>query len=288
MRILFTIPHYFKPTKEGFLGSERNSAEKRALCLNTCLAALHQTIGHSQAMAHKQQPEANKGLNADIDVVICTTSDDHVLERVPGDLFRHHETQATPRLLGYECHDVLRQNLGRYDYFCYLEDDLEIADPLFFTKLAWFTERAGNDRLLQPNRFEKTDSPPARKAYIDRNLGRTKVGDTLQELPKPEPIRARVLGRDFLFHAARNPHAGCFFLNAAQMATWAAKPFFLDRSRDFAGPLESAATYGIVRTFKIYKPARPNAGFLEVRHLDHYFLDYRKDPLGLQATESEP
>jgi hypothetical protein len=47
---------------------------------------------------------------------------------------------------------------------------------------------------------------------------------------------------------------------------------FLDRSERFAGPLESAATYGIMRTFEIYKPARENASFLEVRHLDNRYL----------------
>ncbi len=32
------------------------------------------------------------------------------------------------------------------------------------------------------------------------------------------------------------------------------------------GPLESAATLGIMRSLKIYKPAPENANFLEVEH----------------------
>ncbi|HVW37506.1 MAG TPA: hypothetical protein VHB99_09375, partial [Pirellulales bacterium] len=69
-----------------------------------------------------------------------------------------------------------------------------------------------------------------------------------------------------------NPHSGCYFLSAAQMAHWAAQPFFLDRDTSFVGPLESAATLGILRAFKIYKPAREQAAFLEIQHHGAQFL----------------
>ncbi len=52
------------------------------------------------------------------------------------------------------------------------------------------------------------------------------------------------------------------------MAHWAEQSYFLDGSAAFFGPLESAATLGLMKTFDVYKPARQNAGFLEVEHLD--------------------
>jgi hypothetical protein len=64
------------------------------------------------------------------------------------------------------------------------------------------------------------------------------------------------------------------------MAHWAAQPYFLDRDTSFIGPLESAATLGIMRAFKVYKPAPPNAGFLEIQHFGTAYLSLlrRKPP----------
>ncbi|MNC93925.1 hypothetical protein D3C83_106610 [compost metagenome] len=59
------------------------------------------------------------------------------------------------------------------------------------------------------------------------------------------------------------------------MQSWAQRPEFLNRDTSFAGPLESAATLGIMRFFRAYKPARENAGFLEVRHMDNRYLGVR-------------
>ena len=52
---------------------------------------------------------------------------------------------------------------------------------------------------------------------------------------------------------------------------------FYWRERDgvrglICGPLESAATLGIMRHFRVYKPARENAAFLEIEHLDRRYL----------------
>ena len=44
------------------------------------------------------------------------------------------------------------------------------------------------------------------------------------------------------------------------------------RDTSFLGPLESAATLGILRTFSIYKPAPENAAFLEIAHAGNAFL----------------
>ncbi len=56
------------------------------------------------------------------------------------------------------------------------------------------------------------------------------------------------------------------------METWARQPYFLDRDTRFIGPLESAATLGIMRTFRVYKAAAENAGFFEIEHFGTSFL----------------
>ena len=85
-------------------------------------------------------------------------------------------------------------------------------------------------------------------------------------------VRAHELGRDLAFIRFENAHAGCFFLTAAQMRRWMDQPWFLDRSDAWVGPLESAATLGLMRAFRVYKPALGAAAFLEVEHLDHRHL----------------
>jgi hypothetical protein len=56
---------------------------------------------------------------AKLDVVVCTTRGQHFLSRLSLDrsALRHHSTDAEPPLLGFECHTVLNERLGDYDYY---------------------------------------------------------------------------------------------------------------------------------------------------------------------------
>jgi hypothetical protein len=56
------------------------------------------------------------------------------------------------------------------------------------------------------------------------------------------------------------------------MRIWSARLDFFDRDTSFIGPLESAATLGIMRAFRIYKPAPEHAAFLEIEHFGQAFL----------------
>ncbi len=275
MRILFTIPHYFRPTREGFHGSHKADPSRRIEGLTLCLSALHQTFGRRQGLLFPPETcarPANEVIRADIETVVCTTGDHHLLANLPRGLCRQHATDADPRLLGYECHAVLGGALGRFDYFCYLEDDILLTDPLFFQKLRWFGSVAGDDAVLQPNRFEQALGAALDKVYADGNIVDPTISPRFQDKTDTPRIEAPLMGIDLVFQRVDNPHSGCFFLSAAQMTTWAAAPYFLDRAAGFWGPLESAATLGIMRTFRVYKPARENAGFLEVRHIDNRYL----------------
>ncbi|MFV1996088.1 MAG: calcium-binding protein [Verrucomicrobiales bacterium] len=277
MRLLFTIPHYANPEGDRRHGSGRASLEKRAGALRAAVVALHQHFGEAQGMidiAGRKVVPANRGARHEIRIVVHTTGDDHALDSLdlPGDLFEaRHSGEQEPKELGFCAHVTLREGLGDYDYFCYLEDDIVIADPWFFAKLRWFTGMAGKGAVLQPNRFELGVRTRFHKVYVDGDL-RPGVTAPFQDPEEKKSLEGRVLGRKVFFERPLNPHAGCFFLNPAQMEHWAGQDCFLDRDGSFVSPLESAAGLGIMKTFQVYKPARRSANFLEVEHRDRNFI----------------
>ena len=59
---------------------------------------------------------------------------------------------------------------------------------------------------------------------------------------------------------------------AGGFATW------LVAKVNVVGPLGSAATLGVMKTFRVYKPANETAGFLEVEHPGSRFLTRIKPP----------
>ena len=187
-------------------------------------------------------------------------------------------TRAQPRLLGYECHEVLASRSGAYDWYCYLEDDLLIRDPLFFEKLRWFRSWAPADSVLQPNRFEVSIEPlphsrgvRAYKTYIDGPPAQQALSEPFQDVDARPDLRRNFLCSELLLRKTHNPHSGCFFLSREQLAGWFSVSGAREHASDFAGPLESAATLGIMRAFDVYKPARENASFLEIQHLDRRY-----------------
>ena len=208
-----------------------------------------------------------------MDIVVVTTGQYHLVNALPlpADALEHRETDAEPQMLGFECQGILAERLGQYDFYCYVEDDLVIHDPWFFRKLAWFNQHLGDEKLLLPNRFEFGDSSMVYKAYVDGDLPSNVWAPLAKRCDQPS-LKSSVLGMDVQFRFAQNPHSGCFFLNSRQMARWASSSPFPDRDTSFIGPLESAATLGIMRTFAIYKPARPNASFLEIEHSGNQFI----------------
>src|SRR3954453_5285385 len=134
MRVLVTIPHHYRQAggPEHFDSSHASTAGDpvpRLEALTGCITALHQLYGGAQRIIDQttlRAVPANGSGSCDLDIVVCTTGQDHLVPRlyVPPESFHHHPTDCPPMLLGFECHAVLREGLGRYDYFAYLEDDL--------------------------------------------------------------------------------------------------------------------------------------------------------------------
>ena len=276
MRILFTIAHFYNPTGDGKHASQRNDPQPRLNALTACVTSLQALYGKSQCMIHIGECatiSANQAQSHEIDVVICTTQGYHLLPQLPVQpkSFMHHATKCEPLLLGFECQAVLRACLDKYDYFCYLEDDLILHDPWFFSKLKWFTHHGGNGNLLQPNRYEVSAQGAVFKAYIDGDLATTATAK-FQNVEEHRQLFGKIMEQSIAFERSLNPHSGCYFLNAQQMAHWANQPNFLDRDTSFIGPLESAATLGIMRNFRVYKSSPSYANFFEIQHFGSSFL----------------
>ena len=273
MRLLVTIPHYYRALpRQGFYGSELDAPAVRAAMVTRCLASLHQAFGPRQLLSGVVPAAANEAISAELDVYVVTTAEEHLVPHLPPALFKHVAVGVAPRELGFACHKLLQYHAASYDWFAYLEDDIEVTDPLLFDKLGWFNAQFGGRALLQPNRFEVADDLSVMKLYVDGGMMRPGEAARFQDTTVRPRLEAEALGRRLVFQRVPNVHSGCFFLGEAQMRRLAAEPAFGVPADDFIGPLESAATLMPMRCFEVYKPARENAAFLEVHHLGRRFL----------------
>lgn len=285
MRILVTIPHYYSAPVDGEKakhGSSRATAEVRAKALRECVYGLHQTFGTSQAMIRHQDRRtiaANKDHRHEIHVVIVVKGDKHLLGEVKfgAEIANTFSVDDDPKRIGFYCHQILRDRWGNYEYYAFMEDDLIVSDPWLFQKLRWFNDHVGDQKVLLPNRYERAENLVYKKCYLDGDL-REETSKRFQDVSQQPELSSTVLGKSIRFVRPLNPHSGCFFLNKNQMQTWINQPFFGDRDCSFVGPLESAASLGVMKTFQVYKPAIENANFLEIEHHGSQFLSLVRKP----------
>jgi hypothetical protein len=273
MRILITIPHFFAGIQQDAVNrSHRAGArQERLRALITTLATLHQTFGsrvYGLDHLNRKAWQAAPPERTEIDVVIVTTGDTHLLDAIPAlqSLYRHHQTAVDPLMLGFECHKQLREARGRYDYYGYVEDDIVLSDPLFFRKRRLFDRHFAPTALLQPNRCELKPDGPVQKLYVDYHI-RPDLTAPYQDVRLEPRLELPFLDETIVFERTCYPSSGCFFLNAEQLEQWIAGPHFLDGDVSYMSPLDSAVTLSIMKTFRIYKPVLDQAWFLEVVHV---------------------
>jgi hypothetical protein len=272
MRLLIAIPHYFaagtgNPENRSRQGS---AGPERARALAATVLGLQQNFGpatygldHQNAISWQAAPSVRH----ELEIVLCTTGAEHLLEALPWmrPLYRHHRAECDPRLLGFECHRLLAEARGQYDYYGFLEDDVVIGDPLFFRKRRLFDRLHGPQALLQPNRYELKGDGPVRKLYVDYRI-RPGLTAPYQDIEVAPTLTLPFLDETVLVERTTYPSSGCFFLDAEQLAQWAEGPAFLDGDTSYMSPLDSAATLSVMKSFRVYKPVLDQAGFLEVLH----------------------
>ena len=271
MRILLTVVHFWDPQGGGQHQSLRPDPTPRLLALQHQLLCLRR-IGLQQSflhMADRAVYPANNDLRSEITLRVVTDGQHHVLDLLPDefrDCFDHVITEpANGKLLGFEAQKQLALGLeGDFDWFGYLEDDLLIHDPCFFTKLSWFEKMMGPEVVLLPQRVEFADRPDrVDRFYIDGPLDSCER----ERLVVPGPVHLlEAPGGRIAVEPALNPHAGCFFISRRQLQHWINQPHWQDGDVSFISPLESAATLGLAKTFALFKPCLTMAGWFEIQH----------------------
>ena len=291
MRILLAIVHHWNPQGGGRHASLRPDPTPRLHALQDQLLALAR-LGTAQGVLNiegMRVDNANQALRHQFTIKVITDGEHHVLDRLDRQhqpLVEHVATAPiSPRHLGFEAQRVLAEHLeDGYDLYGYVEDDLLIHDPLFFHKIFWFQQQVGPEAVLLPHRMELFWQPDHRveKFYIDGPVPQADLDALL--LHPAAPVGAPLPGGQVVFAAPQNPHSGCFVLSQAQLRHWSEQPWFLDGDSTYVSPLESAATLGICKTFKIYKPHVAYAAFLELQHWGTSF----RSLIGGQVRQPDP
>ena len=282
MRLLIGVVHYYK-SGDGRHGSLAADPAPRVQALSELILQLHRLFGAPAAslnhMARCVQVVDDQA--GALSVRVCVSGDAHVLPQLEHlqDLFTPVDcAPQDPRLLGFACQRHLAEAWAAaeaagepYDYVAYLEDDIVITDADFFLKLARFNAAFGNTNLLMPNRLETLERQgQLSRFYIDGDYNPA----ASEAYRKSGGIQLCLehLGQPIRFEQPFNLHAGCFFLNRAQASTYFQSGHAAVEDVSFHGPLESAATLGVLKTFQLIKPALSNGRFFTVSHAGRNFM----------------
>ena len=282
MRLLFAVVHYYK-AGDGRHGSLAADPRPRVDALRRLILQLHRLYGQPVGLLNHRLRRVDGvddggGL---VDLRICVAGDCHVLDRLSecqGLYRQEHCNPDDPRLLGFEAQRVLleachaAETAGEpFDYVAFLEDDILLTDADFFLKLRCFNRAFGNEYLLMPNRIETMEHHgQLRRFYIDGDYN--PAASEVYRRSEGQLLCFPHLGEMVRFAQPSNLHSGCFFLNRKQARNYARRGHAAEIDTSFHGPLESAATLGMLKTFQVMKPAPENGRFLTVEHGGRNFM----------------
>ena len=276
-RILVVIAHFFKDEMNSKYSST-NGAKKdeRQKALIESISGWLTLSKSNRHIDVSNKHFINTPSDIGIDIIIVKNDENHLISSI---LKAHKNIKTTQvnvddtRYLPFAAHHVMKNNLDKYDWFVYSEDDLYVGDPDFFEKVKRFNEKFGNEFVIMPNRFEMNLNCSEPKTFVDGFNQHPEFIKYLEKLNKVEQKSNMIehFGKMVKFEQAKNPHSGCFIINSFQLKEWTRKKFFGKLDSEFVSPLESAATHGMIKTFKVMKPSPENAEWLEIRHLDTKF-----------------
>ena len=282
MRLLFAIVHYYK-SGDGRHGSLAADPRPRIDALRRLILQLHRLFGQPAGSLNHLQRRVDGVTDGGgpVDLRVCVSGHSHLLDRLSGceGLYRQEACYPEdPRLLGFEAQRVLLEAWHAaeiagepFDYIAYLEDDILLTDADFFLKLRCFNQAFGDNYLLMPNRIETMERHgQLRRFYIDGDYNPA-ASDAYRR-----SVHQRLcfphLGEMVRFEQPSNLHSGTFFLNREQARIYAGSNHAAEIDTSFHGPLESAATLGMLKTFQLMKPAPENGRFLTVEHDGRNFM----------------
>lgn len=276
-KIFVAIPHHVGPSNDKRqYGAELDSANTRRQYLLNTIDSLIQSFHHLY------------DTQSSVDIEVVTGIDNFVNTKAL--LKRYQEIPVTINVRGvtspanqipFDCNYTIMSNFltnkeTSYNYYCYVEDDIIINDPHFFTKLDHVYKSiemthgidALNSILISPIRYEWNNF---RYRVIDPWIGDkyARRYNLFAEVFDETKIRIMLGLKHITFSSPSNPHAACYFLKLHHMLKIASVQDpnkRLDcRDDSFVGPIESAADLPLMKNFVIFKPD-PNSRYLEVQH----------------------
>src|SRR5262249_7675420 len=161
-------------------------------------------------------------------------------------------------------------------------DDIAIFDPMFFQKRRAFDSNFPAHALLQPNRYAVRPDSAIQKLYVDYRIS-SRVTSGYQNLEDTPLLRLPLMNEAFEFARTRDPCAGCFLLSAAQLVLGVHSPAYAAGDIWYVGPLHSAATLSIIKSFRVYKPVLKQAWFLEVLHTSPRWIPFVSQQVQLRS-----
>lgn len=238
----------------------------RIAALSEMIRMLFQHFGPRQIASRDYDFDEADPDDMSVDLVIVTKKGANVLSYLTLDPehIRIEEFDGPPIMLAFEAQRVLGEHVGQYDVYGMMEDDLIIHDPLFFDKLLWFSAQFPGNRILQPHRFEISKAGRIAKFLIEPKFKERNV--LFSREGQVRFIESDWRGYPVAFELPNNPHSGCSFVTDQQLKFWTRQPWFYDKEVNWEGPLESAATSSLARTFDVYRPVERQSNFFEVEH----------------------
>jgi hypothetical protein len=275
MRVLVTIAHYFKQSREpswhSGLGSSASPLPKIA-ALNAQIVGLHRYFGPRRLSLNPSDPQGRSANDDVLDIIVMTNRDANLLEWIGIDptTYSVDYFDGAPLMLPFEAQRIMREHVDQYDLYAFMEDDLIVDDPAFFSKIAWFAQTFGPRAILLPIRYEMSSTGTPAKISLSGRLSE----ETRAPFQRPE-LATRLTGQwngaEQSFCLPNNPHAGCYVVTNDQLRLWINERTFYDRDTSWVGVLESAATYAPGKVFGLYMAAEPDPWFLEIEHFGARF-----------------
>ena len=275
MKALIGIPHIFKPREGSIYSSEsackknaKEKALKRATLENIYRHRkkhwIHASLGMQKSVITRKLVGA---IGADLTIHIYTDKRYSLANKVKSDenIKIIDLPVDDPKKIPLIASRNIIENAGKYDMIGYMEDDILIEDPEFFSKIDFLARSTHNNYVFLPHRCEEI---PCKGDVIlsgDPDGGRPDLfWDTGEKVSVPWPLGTRD------FYRATNPHSGCYFLNKSQGVRlkeyWENKNWKAEFT--LSGPLEQAASGLLLPVFKIMKPIPEHYRFLMVKHQD--------------------
>ena len=271
MRVLVTIAHYFKQSGQSSwhtgLGSSSSPLPKVA-ALNAQIVALHRYFGTRRLSFNPNDPQGRSAKGSDkLDIVVMTKQNANLLEWIGIDpkTYSVDYFDGPPLMLPFEAQRIMRDRVGQYDFYAYMEDDLIVDDPAIFAKIGWFAREFGPRALLLPVRYEMASTGTPAKISLSVRLPK-ELRAPYQRSEFAPMVKGCWNGAEQTFRLPHNPHAGCYVLTNDQLRLWINEPTFYDRDASWVSALESAATYAPGKVFGLYMSAEPDPWFLQIEH----------------------